>query len=466
MGGIFAVLALVATALLGASMPFLPGSQDPNTQPPDVFLDAEAACKPAINQSRTLQVDVDSSLDSVYGPGAAYDWANKEDKTWVLVKENAPIAAWKVLLEKHNFAPRTSADENLGEMEKIGSSMLAAGSNTDGQDKDVYVGIGWCNPESGTSYSIGGSRSCLDPLVQDVVFVLNHKGTIREDLPGGDGCTGQTDGDFWICNHQWGEGTAAEELYQQHPQTQENLDKYWWTFNVYYDASKLPANPTFDDLPCWMKLQCPNGGDVWGNNRNDAAEEDDCEAPNMLPDPGAAVPSERSLAQTNDTDVLGTVQAAGGLDPNRPRLIIKLTYMTIDQSKVPSNITLADEYISSLSRPTQIESSDIKIGTAYQNHFDVYIRRSGIVGTNADHAIILDPTPAGHPEGPFWVYVPILEDSKPQANSLQLGSFVPGIPSFFYEWWTPSCKPALYLYPEKEMEFEIVNSGIRKRGLF
>ena len=32
------------------------------------------------------------------------------------------------------------------------------------------------------------------------------------------------------------------EQFNNPPHTQENLSKYWWKFNVYYDASKLQQN--------------------------------------------------------------------------------------------------------------------------------------------------------------------------------------------------------------------------------
>jgi hypothetical protein len=232
-------------------------------------------------------------------------------------------------------------------------------------------------------------------------------------------CDGKTQA--WVLCLHWGDGGETESLYQQFPRTQENLEKYYWNFNVYYKASKLPANPTVDDLPCWIRKladECPNAGDIDGQNRRDARAIPGCE-------------------QT----------VLGASDPDKPRLIIAKSYITLTQP-LPSGITLADFYISL--QKTDTPPTDPLIGTAYTNHFDARIRVGDVAGTDTDHVIILDPRKSGH-DGPYWIYVPLLETSQPfGANTLQLGSFTPGIPSFFYEWWTPSCKPAIYLYPEKK----------------
>ncbi|MBI4136511.1 hypothetical protein HY469_00455 [Candidatus Roizmanbacteria bacterium] len=437
MGAIFAVLALVSTALLGASMPFSPGIRDPNTQPGEEFTNPQA-CRPSINTSRIIKVDVDPSLQHLYtGANPANDPANgrdfdKTDDEWILVKENAPIPAWKVALITHS-----RGDKDVAEMERIGTAVSVSSANED-EGSDVYIGTGWCNPNTGDSFDYGADQPydyCLDPLVQDVVFVLTRQGATD-------------DSEGFVTSFDW----PLEED-PDPPKTIENLEKYFWTFNVYYKADKLPANPSISDLPCWIEQQCYEdlsiSEAIHAIRRRDKAVTPDCEVIDIVSNQ-----SEQSdYIALNSSDQTGEVLQAS-TDDQRPRLIIKQTFMNI--TNPPSGITLYPDYISGQKLSVGPEPGrDELIGTAYENHFNVYLRRGTISGTSADHALILDPTLSGHPDGPFWLYVPLLKDSKPNANSLQLGSFVPGIPSFFYEWWTPSCKPALYLYPEQETELTV-----------
>lgn len=457
MTAILFVIGIIATTLLGGSNPFsstrLPngGHQvDPNAA-------NQTSCLPQINTSRTMKVDVRNGLEPFYVNNKHSEF-NKENDEWVLVKENAPIAAWKVDLETGGDKP-IHLGRQVSEMEYMGSA-IGLGNNPD-NGKEVWIGTGWCDPATGRGFSLGGGSDalCLDPLVQDALFVVTRKGLTREEynnLSEPVTCPeffGTVERPHWAGCHAWGEGTAPAEMYEKYPKTQENLNKFWWTFNVYYKASKLPANPTYADLPCWMKLQCSNMTDVFGDRRRNAAEEENCEVDDLI-----GQSHHQSIAQ-KENRTLGLASKAlaqGGLDDKRPKLIIKTAapFMTITGS-LPSGVELAPEYISLTKLTEGPNSGDKKVGTAYSNHFDVYIRTGNTSGTSSNHVIILDPTPAGHPEGPFWAYVPILATSKPQANSLQLGSFVPGIPSFFYEWWTPSCKPAIYLYPEKEMALSV-----------
>ena len=429
MSAVLTIVGIIAAVLLGGTSPFLNSTVNNGSGSSGTDFSAVDACKPSINKNRQIKVQVKNGLEPIYSNNVSHPEFNKTEKTYVLVKENATIPAWKVILES-----RTGrfGNPNLqyAEMEHLGTAVSLSGeqSNPD-VGKDTYIGIGWCDPQTGTAYGAGLPNSCLDPLVQDVIYVVSRKGAESSDGHLID-CPelGSTDSKEWLLCHRWGE---EPENFNDPAHNEENLDKYWWSFNVYYDASKLPADPSYQDLPCWMRelaKNCPGGGDVGGRNRLDADSDPNCEA----------------------GDVLGVVSAQGSADTQRPRLIINKNEMTI--TNPPSGIEIADYYIS-VGKLTE-EPNDPIIGTAYANHFHLRLRRGNVSGTSTDHVLILDPSLSGH-DGPYWTFAPILGTNKPLANTLQLGTFSPGIPSFFYEWWTPSCKPALYFYPEKETEISV-----------
>ena len=424
------LLTIMSSALLGAYMPnipsrytvyqeFLQGNQSNLitaaglTGVPNI---ANIACRPQIDMSRTIQVDVNDQLGPWYINNPAHPEFNKEGKTYILVKQNAPIPAWKVLTE--HAVRGTHAGIEYAEMEKIGIGLPAGTANPDVQ-KDVYIGIGWCNPDDGVART-GSRPGCLDPLVQDVLFVVSRKGAE------------QIGSDQWIASHRWG----RDDSITNPPKTQENLEKYYWEFNVYIDASKLPPNPTYADLPEWMKLQCPQGSDVNGIPRCEADPE--CLCAIRPSDPRCTV-----LGFTTATD--------------NPRLVIKFSELdNINASLIPAAITPVVTYISLGQIPAIDPATDIYLGRAYLDHFDVYLRvGEPIPGNTSDHAIILSPAPTGRTE-PLFIFGPIQSVSAGEDPTLQLGTFKPGLPlaipelptSLYYEWWTPSCKPALYLYPE------------------
>ncbi|MBI4130834.1 hypothetical protein HY468_05950, partial [Candidatus Roizmanbacteria bacterium] len=447
MGAILAIIGVVATALLGASTPvgwFLP-SQGSSIALSN--LSAAAACRPSINTNRLVQVDVKDKLKDFYIDNPNNPQFNKEEEIWVLVKENAPIPAWKV---KFFLRGNRNNDNDLAyaEMEHLGTSIGVDGQTTNPDiNKEVYIGVGWCNPGNGTGFldiptpppptppaftkeqiDAYNNEACLDPLVQDVIFVVNRKGgETAEVLPGATSS--------WMNELEWPLKDNPEP-----PRTIENLEKYFWSFNVYYKKSKLPGSPSYSDLPCWMRYladQCPNAEDVLASHRLALWDVPGCQNENVLAITDPANPA--------------------------PELIIAQSeFHNIDYSKIPPNVTLANHYISVQGSKTYDPPDDDPIiAQAYESritpgqyYFNVRLRRGTVSGTATDHVVILDPRISGH-EGPYWIFTPILDTSKPFANSLQLGSFVPGIPSFFYEWWTPACKPALYLYPEKETQLSV-----------
>ena len=220
------------------------------------------------------------------------------------------------------------------------------------------------------------------------------------------------------------------------------------------------ADVTYEDLPCWMKLQCAQikGSDgIKAIRRREAAFDPNCEIDNILDQETGTI---SKALDTSNVAGIQTVYADTIPDATlRTDLIITKLWMK-DLSGAPlpdmvNGVSLADNYIYSQKIDKASENDPI-IGTSHVNHFGVHhfgvrLRKGTIPGTTADHSLILDPGYFNY-SGPSLIYIPILNTSKPNANSLQLGSFVPGIPSFFYEWWTPSCKPALYFYPKEETE--------------
>ncbi|MCR4263249.1 MAG: hypothetical protein NUV98_00840, partial [Candidatus Roizmanbacteria bacterium] len=306
MGAIFAVLALVSTALLGASMPFTPGYRDPNTQPGAEFTDPQS-CRPTINTNRIIKVDVDPSLQHLYtGANPANDPANgkdfdKTDDEWVLVKENAPIPAWKVALLTND-----RGDKEVAEMERIGTVTTVSPGNED-QGNDVYIGTGWCNPNTGDSFDYGAGQPydyCLDPLVQDVVFVLTRQGATE-------------DSESFVTDFNWPLDENPEP-----PKTLDNINKYFWTFNVYYKADKVPANPSISDLPCWIEQQCYENltitEAIHAIRRREKAVMPNCEVVDIVSN---EINQSDYIAQ-NTSNEPGEVLSAS-TDNQRPRLIIK-----------------------------------------------------------------------------------------------------------------------------------------------
>ena len=343
MGALLAILAFVSAALLGANTPYISGINDPNSQPGQEFLTKELSCKPQINKNRIIKVQIKPGLEPIYTSANPhhnkdvtldgkpdYDFDVTDDE-WILVKEDALIPAWKVDLEARFINGRVDDRDGVApyaEMEEIGTAVGLSGSNPD-NGNSVYIGTGWCDPKTGTGTEhqsnptvTGNNKWCLDPLVQDVVFVVTHQGLTFEEYyanPTADVPCDAITKHAWQGCHDWGRGTMDIP-----PRNKENLDNYWWSFDVYYKASKLPAEPTEDDLPCWMtELQCQSGIDAWVHERFDISANPNCEIdPSLIV---GTVESDLAMAQSALDTVLGIssdVYADEPEDTQRPKLII------------------------------------------------------------------------------------------------------------------------------------------------
>jgi len=477
MGGIFAFLGAISYVLLATNEPryYFPRSGQPFYLNSISFIarelgggpptyDPGTACTPTLDVGRNIQVQVNPALSEFYQNNTAHPEFNKEGKNWVLVKENVPIPAWKVILRQYDIIRKNGVDirfrggEIFHEMERIGTVL----GGTPGVN-DVYIGIGWCDPKTGQPVLPDrpfATIGCLDPLVQDVVFVLKRKGASTD---------AELVADPWLNNSDWGRDPSPNP-----PKTPDNLLKYYWEFDVYYDVSKFTTpNPTVNDLPAWMQLQCINGTDpavpqrCWPDHscRNSCVQyapcRDTCRQDQNCVDLCKNDPQcAPFIASSGDPPpILAQVQASFA---NEVRLIIaKSEFENFNPSAVPAGITIEDQYVSVGTITSVNPATDNIIAEAYQAHFYVRLRQGTVAGSTSNHILILDPSIIGKP-GPYYIFAPIVSVANPNNQSLQLGTFIPELPKFTtipaslaYEWWTPSCKPALYLYPEEETELTV-----------
>ena len=428
MGAFVSILFIIGQALLATSSP----NKLPENQA------AIDACTANIVKNRLITINVRPGLKPYYENNIAHPEYNVSDDTWVLIKENAPVPAWKAGIFWRG--PRPGDTALYAEMEHVGTAIGLTSNNPD-NGKEVFSGIGWCNPETNEPLTYENidtfELACVDPLVQNLMFVVTHKGATREyveQLPNENVSCDNVKKRTWLECFAWGEGKMSYP-----PRTQENIDNYWWRFNVYYKASKLPANATYDDLPCWVKLSCPGGSDLWGTPRLDAIVNPSCG------------PSSANSRQQSPQDALAlqTSSVLGTVDPLKPKLLFsKAEIENLNPSLAQlQGITIADYYISYQETGAPNTTLTPSIGTLYNGYFQIRIFNNPGSDAPADHGLILDPRPAH--DGPFWMFIPVTNTYGPERHTLQLGSFIPAAPSFFYEWWTPTCKPALYLYPEK-----------------
>ena len=114
------------------------------------------------------------------------------------------------------------------------------------------------------------------------------------------------------------------------------------------------------------------------------------------------------------------------------------------------------------------------IGTG-GNSFDLYVLNADLAAT----VPTAPPTPTPNPyQGIQTIYVEnsgqtrqyvFVHQETGQGETLKLRTFYPPIvetppvipTSFKYEWYTPACKPAIYLYPENPLELSVV---VRPQG--
>ena len=364
---------------------------------------AVSACQPHLEYNKQIKVDVNPDKEKFSDGRDLY--LPKETKLWVLVKRNAPIPAWKVW----GGAEKKRNGETLGEMEEIGITTIVdsenpdnpLNQNSDAFGKRVFIGLGHCDGDPG--------GTCLDPLTQDTLFLAEK------------------------------EGSSPPNIIKD-----KNDPNYWWEFNVYYDLAKLPHSPTNEDLPCWMKMEC-EVETVMGDCRKWMVKTNCGQNPGSPPPAGCEL-GDWAKANTSFFAKILTRFKAFSQEFPPPSFIRK---DEIDFTKPEKKDEVKDVYWSE----TKTDKDPVEIGAeligGYPKAdpvFDVYY-------FSDSETLILSSSSSSSPL--FYTYVPLISIARPGAKTLQLGTFSP-IKAFHYEWFTPSCKPALYLYPEKPTRLQVV----------
>lgn len=291
----------------------------------------EPSCRAAVEAGVTARVDVFPEKE-YFSDGTTPLYIDKEGKEWILIKRGAGVPAWKIGggavncrfdnqpgrqipagIPREQWAAycRANGGTILRETERIGATV--------GEGRDVYVGLGHCNGDPGVA--------CVDPLVQNSLFVLERAGASWAELSKNGVCA------------PWPKAKSRECS---------GLPGFWWDFSFYLarEAFADPGNPTYAGLPCWAKLAC-----------------------------------------TGNT-------AVDGKDKRRQAM---------------------EEY-----------------------------RRTGVCPVGGAGARPTEPVR----------YMP-REALEVGGSTLKLATFGFETRRFAYEWWTPACKPAIYLYPEETREVRV-----------
>ena len=315
-----------------------------------------------VGKDCTYNLETDSLITVDILPEKEALYKDKEETVWALVKRDAPIPAWKVW-----------SGYGGGEMEEIGTTTPDADpDNPDGFGKRVFIGLGHCQGEPG--------ETCLDPLPQTTLFVVQREGASSPPFPRGD-------------------PTAPG---------------YWWYFSAYFDLGQLPPNPTNDDLPCWIR-QCI-GGDV------------------------------REKGCRENVSSQGVLEDSEDLPPvfvNKANIIKIDTPLHWDEVEDFYRFQHSINFAPDQNWAEKIGALSAKLGDT-PTEFDVWY-------TLDEGLLLLDPK---NEEGEYYQYEPLEQLLKPRGKSLQLGTFNP-VRKFIYEWWTPSCKPVIYLYPERQVSLSV-----------
>jgi len=288
---------------------------------------------------------------------------DREGIDWVLMKREAGVPAWKVW---------GGGNAQGGEMVEIGRSEYSPNdpgfTNPDGGSKRVFIGRGHCSGIAG--------ETCVDPLPHTTVFVVTTEGADSGNIPSG--------------------------------RKDESQPGFWWIFNVYYDVTKLPPNPTNDNLPDWVK-ECRGGGQRGGSVQTNAVLQGETITP----------PSFVSKASIQKNDNL-------------------VHWDEVNDSYQYDEITTV--------KPESGWAELLGIYTDKEHDFDVWYSTEGL------EMLILDPKDDA---GNYFSYQPLESIIRPEGKTLQLGTF-PVVRKFVYEWWTPTCKPVIYLYPQEATAMSVL----------
>ncbi len=349
------------------------------------------------------------------------------NRNWVLVKRDAPIIAYKVTAG--------AIDSSVGrEMDVLGTVI------EEGEEKWAFISLGHCKILTG---SLDG---CWDPVTLITLYVLQQKGTDQDSsYPG-------------ISN----DGSIPTSGSGYTP----------WVFNVYVAESLLITNGgnnySTDDLPCWMS-QCL-GGDlrdqIYKNTQPPPptptyapydidAWNRSCPGLTLPPRPpptasGGSLGESLAPGEAYPPSFIRRDWVDAGVTPPLPGITPTLLQDLWSQ---------APEYaffVGKLSDPGFTDTNSIqnyitfigKLGNETTT-FDVSIKKLGTAVFN-DVGYILKPKT----KNIYYLYILAEGSGTSSVSSLKLGTFTLK-PGFVYEWWYPSCKPVVYLYPERETSFDV-----------
>lgn len=394
---------------------------------------------------------------------------DRRTKTWTLVKRDAPIPAWKIAdfsggiiwnipkclwdstiacalgeinTDPSNFGPAPGNQVStpvaflettwMGylDINRISNDFLRERytllkAQTIGEEAnaigDIWVPTGWCginnvgidltgvnrenNPDGNP---LVAQQVCADPLVRDVLLVVTKK------------------------------GRGARQGRSSIPMPRDILDPSaltseddWWFFDVYYNFGNQPIS--FDSLPDWMK-SCGQGNNPYNPSnrvRRSAAIFKDL-FKKTLSKINKVI--DKYFTKTKTTEAANYPEFISG-----QAIEFDAAFNNEQQrSEIRNNtyVIVSSSPRSSLSLVGRVNFFDDQQATIY-------------IGDNTNN-IYLDT------ESGFYKYT-IIHSAGTRQETLKLGTFKPPkiFKPFTYEWYTPACKPAIYLYPEKETTLSV-----------
>lgn len=431
---------------------------------------------------------------------------------WILVKKDAWMPSWKIAFSSGHsawsiptawisggtqvHAAQFREATRIGYVNPISTNSWTSTRYADNSQGvgDIWIANGWCPSNSPGSAADprpvdDAQVVCTDPLIRNVLLVVSKKGF------------GPRSGRGWGSRDQREPADLG---------TTEQRIETWWRFDVYYDAATLLQRaqtrgstiPTNDDLPCWMRVACviPEGDpmDPAGRRSNfEAWGDKTCtELITITPPLGAykgPLFSESIISLINKpVNKIVKLTKIFSTKFNELITVLKLSKEVSAQTTI-----LFPQFVSGKSiiytNPSDPRLDKIKLNTYFIATLTTlptgtekigYVTGTG--GNNFDiHAVIIDLTaatltapPSPTPNEYVGLQIIYLVDSSGQARqylfvhresgqgeTLKLRTFYPPlieteIPQppplrFAYEWYTPACKPAIYLYPEKETALSV-----------
>ncbi len=391
---------------------------------------------------------------------------DRRGKTWTLIKRNAPIPAWKIADTSGHMrwqipncfwqdVPCETVDSipvyptpflnqpvkatlfhettwiGYLDLDKISDNYLKnrysqLKAEAEDEEKraaigDVWIATGWCGvagdlgvDNKGISYE--SQEACDDPLIRDVLLVVTQKGLgARQGRSGKDVLP-------WGFNDIDDPNAFSSE-------------EDWWFFDVYYNFDNKPVS--YDSLPEWMKScgQAPNDPYSPNNRINRSRGDKIRDFFNKLLVKVKLF--KNFLVQKNAVEAAGYPQFISGRAIDFSSVDPSVGSAKIDSIKEKTYIVLSDIRRSETwKRLGTIEISDSQVGNLYIADSDkfIYLELGGL----------------------YYKYGVTYSEGERQ-ETLKLGTFDPPkiFRPFTYEWYTPACKPAIYLYPEKETQLSV-----------